>query len=231
MRKDKTLYRRGEPVIIIGAGGHGSEIYSYILDLLRKGENVYAAGFVDEKAGKRKSREGKGIIGDLIDLKNFLAHNKERKFLYITAFGNNALRKEFVRKIDGLKLPNLKPWSLQHPASTVGYGVKIGVGTCLAPGSIVTTKAAIGKHCIFNVNSSVSHDCLVGDFVNINPHAVICGNVTLGQGCYIGAGAVIIEKVTIGAWSVIGAGAVVTGDIPANVTAVGIPARVIKKNR
>jgi len=81
------------------------------------------------------------------------------------------------------------------------------------------------------VNTSVSHDCVIGDFVNINPGAVVCGNVNVGEGCYIGAGATIIDKVSIGDWSTIGAGAVVIHDIPPYVTAVGVPARVIQENR
>ena len=40
----------------------------------------------------------------------------------------------------------------------------------------------------------------------------------------------MIHGITIGAWSVIGGGAVVTNDIPSNVTAVGVPAKVIKSN-
>jgi acetyltransferase-like isoleucine patch superfamily enzyme len=41
-------------------------------------------------------------------------------------------------------------------------------------------------------------------------------------------GANIIQGHSIGSWSINGAGAVVIENIPANVTAVGVPARVIK---
>jgi len=50
----------------------------------------------------------------------------------------------------------------------------------------------------------------------------------IGEGCYIGMGANVIQGITIGPWSTIGAGAVVICDIPPHVTAVGVPARVIK---
>ena len=66
------------------------------------------------------------------------------------------------------------------------------------------------------------------NFCNINPGAHLAGNVTVGEGCYIGMGANIIQGISIGPWSIIGAGAVVVRDIPANVTAVGVPAKVIK---
>jgi acetyltransferase EpsM len=79
------------------------------------------------------------------------------------------------------------------------------------------------------MKASVAHDCVLGDFVNINPGATICGWAQIGEGAYIGAGAVVKDKAKVGAWSIVGAGAVVIKDIPANVTAVGVPARVIKQ--
>ncbi|GAA2859809.1 maltose O-acetyltransferase [Actinoplanes cyaneus] len=52
--------------------------------------------------------------------------------------------------------------------------------------------------------------------------------ITIGDNVWIGGMAMICPGVTIGENSVIGAGAVVTRDIPANVVAVGNPARVIR---
>ncbi len=150
-------------------------------------------------------------------------------FHYITAVGNNAVRRILVDKLMNLRAPNLELCSVIHPRSSIGTHVSIGSGTCAAPGSIVTTRAHIGSHCILNVNASVSHDCVIGDFVNINPGAVIAGNVRVGEGAFLGAGSTAIENVSIGEWSVIGAGAAVIDDIPPHCTAVGVPARVIKR--
>lgn len=53
--------------------------------------------------------------------------------------------------------------------------------------------------------------------------------IHIGKNVWIGANATITSGVTIGDNSVIAAGAVVTKDIPANVVAGGVPARVIKE--
>ncbi|MEE1649669.1 sugar O-acetyltransferase [Brachybacterium sp. J144] len=53
--------------------------------------------------------------------------------------------------------------------------------------------------------------------------------ITLGDNVWLGGGVIVCPGVTIGENSVIGAGSVVTRDIPANVVAVGNPARVRRR--
>lgn len=53
--------------------------------------------------------------------------------------------------------------------------------------------------------------------------------IVIGDNVWLGGGAIVCPGVTIGDNSVIGAGAVVTRDIPANVVAVGNPARVVRE--
>ena len=215
-------------VVIIGAGGHGSELQSYLMDLHKLGEPITLLGFVDDNRTPG-TWNGSQILGNLTQLRELLLSEPDAEYSFITAVGDNDIRRRLVDRIRST-FPELKPFTLRHPSSVVGHNNQIGEGTCLAPGSIVTTNASIGAHCILNVNASVSHDAVVGDFSNINPGAVVAGNVQIGTGAYIGAGATLIHKVKVGEWSVIGAGAVVISDIPPYATAVGVPARVIKQN-
>jgi len=214
-------------IVIVGAGFHGSELYSYLTDLSAHDKSVEFAGFVDDREPPNALVKA-WSLGHIEDLHSRLGADTNIEYGYITATGDNNLRREFVKRVEGLRLPNLSPWTLRYPRAFVGYEVEIGEGTCLAPGVIVTTRTSIGRHCILNVHSSVSHDCVVGDYVNINPGVTVCGNVCIREGSNIGTGATIKDKVSIGEWSVIGAGAVVVRNIPSRVTAVGVPARIIK---
>jgi acetyltransferase EpsM len=214
-------------IVIVGAGFHGSELYSYLTDLSAHDKSVEFAGFVDDREPPNALVKA-WSLGHIEDLHSRLGADANIEYGYITAAGDNNLRRELVKRVEGLRLPNLSPWTLRYPRAFVGYEVEIGEGTCLAPGVIVTTRTTIGKHCILNVHSSVSHDCVIDDYVNINPGVTVCGNVCIREGSYIGAGATIKDKVSIGEWSVIGAGAVVVRNIPSRVTAVGVPARIIK---
>ncbi|SCL65597.1 maltose O-acetyltransferase [Micromonospora eburnea] len=52
--------------------------------------------------------------------------------------------------------------------------------------------------------------------------------ITIGDNAWLGGGAIVLAGVTIGENTVVGAGAVVTKDLPANVVAVGNPARPVR---
>jgi acetyltransferase-like isoleucine patch superfamily enzyme len=68
----------------------------------------------------------------------------------------------------------------------------------------------------------------VGDFATIAPATNLSGAVEVGAGCDIGSGVTTVEGVSVGEWTIVGAGAVIANHLPANCTAVGVPARPIK---
>lgn len=210
---------------ILGAGGHASELHSYIRSLERAGWAGTLRGCLDDFVPR-------GLYGRLEVLGPIesLRVTPDARSYYLTAFGSNPVRRQVVERVGEMHGGALGAWTLVHGEAWVGEDVEIGEGTCIAPGAIVTAKVRIGRHSIVNVKASVSHDCLVGDFANINPGATVCGNVTIGEGAYIGAGAVVKEKISIGAWSTVGAGAVVVRDVPPHVTVAGVPARIIKRS-
>lgn len=53
--------------------------------------------------------------------------------------------------------------------------------------------------------------------------------ITIGDNVWLGGGVIVLAGVSIGENTVVGAGAVVTRDLPANVVAVGNPARVVRR--
>jgi len=216
-------------VLIVGAGGHGSEVRAYVENVGAAHEHVRLLGFIDDNRSKGPWL-GTKVLGGLPELETLAHEEKDNTFHYITACGDNPVRCRLVRTIEAFGMENLRPWTLRHPSSQIGPEVQIGQGTLLAPNVIITTRARIGHHCILNVKVSVSHDCVIGDFVNINPGAVICGSVDIGAGAYIGAGAVIKDRIRIGRGVTVGAGAVVVHDLPDGITVVGVPARAIKEN-
>lgn len=100
--------------------------------------------------------------------------------------------------------------------------------------------AKIGKRLFIDHGFGVviGETAIIGDNVTIY-HGVTLGGTgkekgkrhpTIENNVMIGASAKVLGNIIIGENSKIGAGAIVLNDIPKNVTAVGIPAKVVKTN-
>jgi len=190
-------------IVIVGAGSQGM----IVADILACA-GTPAVGFVDDTSGKK-------VLGTIDDLRT-IPHDA-----IIVAIGDNRLRRSLVERLAGERLA-----TAVHPFTSIAASARIGEGSMISAGAIVTPNAVIGRSVILNTKASVDHDTIVGDFAHISIGSTIGANVRIGEGTLIAAGATIVTGVTVGARSVIGAGAVVVRDIPDDVTAFGVPARV-----
>ena len=100
-----------------------------------------------------------------------------------------------------------------HPGATIGRGLVIDHGA----GVVIGETAEIGDNC--TIYQGVT---LGGTGKNVGKR-----HPTLGNNVMIGAGAKVLGPLTIGDNAKIAAGAVALHDVPADSTAVGIPARVV----
>ena len=119
-------------------------------------------------------------------------------------------------KIEEVKLTKYK-WMVQHKDKLkLGYKTDIGAFTYINAKNGVTIEdyVQIGSHCaIYSISTIDNKE----------------GTVILKKNCKIGSHSVIMPGVTVGENSIVGAFSFVNTDIPANVVAAGIPAKVIKK--
>ena len=143
------------------------------------------------------------------------------------AFGNNKIR--LLRGME-LKSDFVFP-AIIHPSARIADSAEIGMGTYIGAMVNIDPDCRIGDFCIINKLANISHDSSVGDGTHCSIGSLLAGNVTVGKSCCIGMGARIIEKRHVGDNTIIGAGAVVIRDTPDCVTAVGVPAKVIKTHR
>jgi len=68
---------------------------------------------------------------------------------------------------------------------------KIGEGSVIASGCILTSNITIGVCFHGNINSYVAHDCVIGDYVTFAPCVKCNGNVIIEDDVYVGTGAII----------------------------------------
>ena len=107
-----------------------------------------------------------------------------------------------------------------HAPALVGDRVYFGKNLTLS----VMSRVEIGSDALFGENVSIhtENHGPAGDRLSYTSKPI-----SIGEGVWIGAGAVVLGGVTIGAGATIGANAVVTKDVPAGMTAVGVPARIL----
>ena len=103
-----------------------------------------------------------------------------------------------------------------HPAATIGKDFFIDHGT----GVVIGETAEIGDHC--TIYQGVTLGGTGKDVGKRHP--------TLGNNVMVGAGAKVLGPVYIGSGAKIAAGAVVLHAVPENSTAVGIPAKVVRRD-
>ena len=212
-------------VVIIGAGGFGREVHDWLLNWAggeaTVGRKVDLLGFLDDGDvdQSRLDRIGATFLGGIDGLADLDA-------AYYVAVGDPATRERIVARCAAM---GAEPGpAIVHASAVVGSDVHLSPGAIICPMSVVTTNVHIGAHAHLNLTTTVGHDAFVGDFATINPGATISGGVHLGERVMIGTGASVNQGLTVGDGSIIGAGAAVVKDIPAGVTAVGVPARPLQ---
>lgn len=211
-----------QPLVILGAGGFARETLDVVDAINAVSEQFDMRGFIVDADYARPGEtvNDKPILGDF----DWLAGRPD--VLAVCGVGAPHIRRQMILKAAQM---GIQFAVLVHPRATLTRWVELGAGTIITAGCVLTNQIRLGQHVHLNLNCTVGHDALIDDFATLSPGIHVSGGVHIEEGAYIGTGAALIEKVTIGKWSTIGAGSAVVRDIPPNVTAVGVPAKVIKE--
>jgi sugar O-acyltransferase (sialic acid O-acetyltransferase NeuD family) len=207
-------------LVLFGTGGFGREALQIVRDLNAISPDWNFHGFLDDDPDKVGHRVHEfEVLGGPSWL-------EERPGVQVAiAVGGPAAKRRIAERLDGI---GVRWATLVHPLAWLGANVAVGEGSIVCAGVRATTDIVIGRHVILNLNVTVGHDSVLGDFATVNPTSSISGNVRVRDGVEVGTGVQIIPGVEVGAWSILGAGTVVTKDTPANATVVGVPGQVAK---
>lgn len=207
-------------IAIVGAGGLGKETAVLIGQINRYKKTWNLIGFFDDGIPSGKKILSLPVLGGVNEL------NAVRKPLHvIIAIGSPLVKAHIIKQINN---PNVLFPVLVHPFAVLGQQIKLGEGTVVTAGCVLTVDVRVGKHVLLNLNTTLGHDVTVGDYSSVMPGAHLSGFVTLGQSVFIGTGASVLQHITIEDGAVVGAGAVVTKSVKKNKTVVGVPARYLK---
>lgn len=203
-------------LIVVCAGGFSKEV----IWLAKETNKFHVVGVLDDKVAIGTVIYGTTVIGAVDKASEHLDAS------FVIATGNPRVRKMLANKLQSIGVKNFA--TLIHPSAVFSDSVKIGEGSIICAGTILTVDINIGRHTIVNINSTVGHDCQIGDFCTIAPIVSISGNVTMGECVEVGTGASIRQGLSLEEGSMLGMGGVLTKPIPANQIFVGNPAQFLK---
>ena len=211
-----------EKAIGIGAGGHAK----VVVEILKLTHAYEIAGLLDsdkQKVGLELA--GIPILGNDSLLRTLFDDGIRYAFVSLGSVGDSKLRRKLF---DDARQIGYSMISAVHPNAIVSELVRLGTGNTIMAGCVINPGTQVGDNVILNTGSIVDHDCTIASHVHIATGACLSGGVTVGEGAHVGAGAVVRQGISIGPNSIVGAGAVVVKDVPANVTVLGVPAKIFK---
>jgi sugar O-acyltransferase (sialic acid O-acetyltransferase NeuD family) len=191
---------------LIGAGGFAREIKTHIGD-----ENMVC--FVDDQY----------YVNDINTLP--LSKFNIEEYEVLIAIGSPIKRFEMVNK-----LPKETKYFtyIDKRAIILDKNIEIGNGSIICAGCILTTNIKIGKHAHLNLQTTIGHDTIIGDFFTSAPGAKISGNCLIHDLVYIGTNSSVREKININSFTTIGLNSGVVKHITEPGIYGGLPCKKIK---
>jgi sugar O-acyltransferase (sialic acid O-acetyltransferase NeuD family) len=208
--------------LIVGAAGHAQEVAWSLREQETHSGRACEMLFFDDAIPKGALASGLGgVVGTLAHLRAYVHLDGTALVLGV---GLPALKTAIVERVAQLGMP----WAtVVHPAATVGPNCRIGEGSYVAAGAIVTVNCTIGRFVTVNMHCQVAHDGVLEDLVTLHPDTHLGGNVRVEQGAELGTGSIVTPGLTIGPRAVLGAGCTAVRSLSGHATYVGVPAQPV----
>jgi sugar O-acyltransferase (sialic acid O-acetyltransferase NeuD family) len=214
-------------IAIYGASGFGREVAWLAEACAANGDEFRVVCFIDDDVTKH------GVsLNDIPVMGLEEARARLPDALVVSGVGGPAVRE---RMMDKAAAGGFSFKTMIHPRVEMSRWVQIGEGTVICAGSILTTNIILGRHTQINLDCTIGHDVIMGEYATLAPGVHVSGCVHIGRRAYIGTGAVIINgtqgnPLVIGDDAIVGAGACVTKSIPPCQTWGGVPAKLLKSS-
>ncbi|GAP15878.1 sugar O-acyltransferase, sialic acid O-acetyltransferase NeuD family [Longilinea arvoryzae] len=194
-------------ILIFGGGGHGKTLIELVQSL-----GLYrVVGVIDDVLAAGEHIVGVPVLGGPDMLSDLYKRGVRLAVNGVGGIGNPDVRIKIFEQLaeTGFVFP-----AVVHPTAYVEPSAVLEPGVQVLAQAYVGSDAHIGFGSVINAGVIISHDCRIGNVVNLSPGAMLAGNVTIEDYAQIGMGATINLHLTVGKLARIGNGATVKADVP-----------------
>ncbi len=194
-------------LVIYGAGGHGRSLAA----LVQKLGTYDILGFIDDGIPVGETVLGLPVLGGGADL-HTLAKDGVR--MALNGIGGISDLQSRLSAFNILRRTGFHIPTVIHPTAFIEDSAQLADGVQVFPFAYIGTQVEVQFGGIVNTGAIVSHDCVLGNYVNLSPGATLAGGVIVGERALIGMRATVNLYVKIGAGARVGNGATVKADVP-----------------
>jgi sugar O-acyltransferase (sialic acid O-acetyltransferase NeuD family) len=202
-------------LLLVAAGGLAREAAEAVR---AAGTHEIVGALDDDPARHGSAVAGVPVVGGLDE-----AARRPTEAVVLCA-GKGSVRAHLASRLAALGVTGDRYATVVHPAASVPASCRVGRGSVVLAGVVLTADVIVGDHVVVMPNAVLTHDDVVDDFATLAAGVLLGGGARVGERAYLGMGASVREGVHVGADAVVGMGAVVLRDVPAGRTHVGVPA-------
>jgi len=208
-------------IVLFGGGLH----VQYCIDIIEKENKYTIVGIIDSKEDIGSVIYDYQVIGRQENLTELIQQYSIDAG--IITIGDNWSRKIVHNAITDL-VADFEFVNAIHPSTIIGKNVTLGVGIVAMAGCIINPNSIIGDFCFFATGAQIEHDNVIDEYASVSAGSITGGRVRIGKYSAITLGVTILDRVTVGENTIVGSGSLVLKDLPDNVLAYGIPAKVVR---
>jgi sugar O-acyltransferase (sialic acid O-acetyltransferase NeuD family) len=192
-----------QDIIIVGAGGFGREVLALLKNCNAIAPAWNVLGFVDDGKTPGEIVNGYHVLGGLQYINGL-----QQSVNVCIAISLPEIRKAIAAQITNHQV--IYP-TLIHPSVIVSDKeyVQMGKGCVLCINTVLTVNIRLGDFVILNAGAIINHDASIGSYSTIMPGVNISTGAQAGEGCYIGTGSKISKSETISPWQKLPAGTII----------------------
>lgn len=202
-------------IVIVGGGGFGLEVVTYLVDLIARDPGIRLRGVVDD--GRPRLEDFPVPLPHLGGIDDYRPEEQDK---LVIAIGDAAARWSVARRFERARF-----YRIVHPTAYVAPSATVERGAIVCPLAFVGPRARVGAHSALNVQSSLGHDASLGVGSVLSPGAKVNGGASVGDGCFLGTLATVSPGASIGDFSKVAAGSVFSGEAEPGSMIAGSPAR------